>query len=85
MRHDIRAALPLGEDDELALTIYKPLAMRRPFVVDTRAVILHYSFGTQFEGVRKTDLLDRWRALANEIACPERNQKGPWDDRCPGF
>jgi hypothetical protein len=82
--HDIGLSLPL-EDDELDLTINKPIKLQRPFVIDTRSVVGHYSFGTQYEGIRRTDLLDRWRAVANEVACKSENQKSPWDTRCPGF
>lgn len=83
--HDIKLTLPLGDDDELDMTLYKPRELQRPFVVDTRSVVGHFSFGTQQEGIRSTDLLDRWRALANEFACRAENQKLPWDERCPGF
>lgn len=83
--HDVKAALPIAEDDEQDLTVTAPRRARRPFVIDTRAVVGHLSFYPQHEGVRETDLLDRWRAFANEMVCSPRNQKTPFDARCPGF
>ncbi|KAI1758736.1 hypothetical protein GGR53DRAFT_516081 [Hypoxylon sp. FL1150] len=82
---DVREALPIAEDDEQDLTVTAPRRARRPFVIDTRAVVGHLSFYPQHEGVRETDLLDRWRAFANEMVCAPDNQKVPFDRRCPGF
>lgn len=83
--HDVRAALPIAEDDEQDLTVTVPRRERRPFVIDTRAVVGHLSFYPQHDGVRETDLLDRWRAFANDMVCAADNQKVPFDRRCPGF
>ncbi|KAI1386665.1 uncharacterized protein F4822DRAFT_410870 [Hypoxylon trugodes] len=83
--HDIKAALPIAEDDEQDITVTIPKRTRRPFVIDTRSVVGHLSFYPQHEGVRETDLLDRWRAFANDMICSPRNQKTPFDVRCPGF
>ncbi|KAI1775054.1 hypothetical protein F4818DRAFT_417628 [Hypoxylon cercidicola] len=83
--HDVKAALPVAEDDEQDLTVTVPMRTRRPFVIDTRAVVGHLSFYPQHDGVRETDLLDRWRAFANEMVCAAHNQKVPFDRRCPGF
>lgn len=83
--HDIRNALPIAEDDELDLTVTKPKHFQRPFVIDTRAVVGHLSFFPQHDGIRQTDLLDRWRAFANEMICTALNQKKPFDMRCPGY
>ncbi|KAI0474998.1 hypothetical protein GGR56DRAFT_666214 [Xylariaceae sp. FL0804] len=82
---DIRAQLPIAEDDEEDITSQIPKQTGRPFVIDTRAVVGHFSFFTQIEKVRQTDLLDRWRALANEAVCEPLNRKAPWDLPCPRF
>ncbi|KAI0015842.1 hypothetical protein F4780DRAFT_773272 [Xylariomycetidae sp. FL0641] len=82
---DIRAQLPIAEDDEDDITHLIPKRTGRPFVIDTRAVVAHFSFFTQADGIRATDLLDRWRAFANEAVCAKTNRKRPWDLRCPGF
>ncbi|KAI0477966.1 hypothetical protein F4859DRAFT_43767 [Xylaria cf. heliscus] len=83
--HDIKNALPIADDDEQDITVTKPMHFQRPFVIDTRAVVGHLSFYPQHEGIRQTDLLDRWRAFANEMVCTEENQKKPFDFRCPGY
>ncbi|KAI2471500.1 hypothetical protein F4781DRAFT_429396 [Annulohypoxylon bovei var. microspora] len=82
---DVALALPIVGDDEAEMTAEVPLRLGRPFVVDTRAVVGHLSFYTQQAGVGQTDLMDRWRAFANENVCLADNQKGPWDARCEGF
>ncbi|KAI0391395.1 hypothetical protein F5Y17DRAFT_478687 [Xylariaceae sp. FL0594] len=68
--HDIRLSSPISADDEQDITSDIPARLNRPFVIDTRAVVAHFSFFPQSEGVRRTDLLDRWRAFANEGVCP---------------
>ncbi|RYC53842.1 hypothetical protein CHU98_g12365, partial [Xylaria longipes] len=83
--HDIKKALPIADDDEQDLTVTKPVQFKRPFVIDTRAVVGHLSFFPQHDGIRQTDLLDRWRAYANEMVCTAENQKMPFDMRCPGY
>lgn len=42
-------------------------------LVNTHAIAAHFSFRTQHE-VYDTDLLDRYRAYANEMICKENNQ-----------
>ncbi|KAI1104690.1 hypothetical protein F4804DRAFT_351817 [Jackrogersella minutella] len=74
--HDFAAVLPA--DDEAAMPPQRP---DRPSVVDTRAVAAYLPQ----EVGRQTDLLDRWRAFANENVCSADNQKSPWDGRCEGF
>jgi hypothetical protein len=81
---DVKAGLPIT-DDERELTQAIPERLGRPFVVDTRAVVAHHSFYIQKDGILSTDLLDRWRAFANENVCAADNQKKPWDLRCDGF
>ncbi|KAI0021245.1 hypothetical protein F4780DRAFT_770317 [Xylariomycetidae sp. FL0641] len=83
--HDVRAALPIAEDDEEDFTVAIPRRTGRPFVIDARAVVGHLSFYPQHEGIRQTDLLDRWRAFANEHICAADNPRTPFDLRCPGF
>ncbi|KAI5926195.1 hypothetical protein F4810DRAFT_584225 [Camillea tinctor] len=83
--HDIRAALPIAEDDEQDITVTIPKRLQRPFIIDTRAVIAHLGFNPQQDGVRQTDLLDRYRAFANEMICTPGDRKRPFDERCPGF
>ncbi|KAI0150597.1 hypothetical protein GGR57DRAFT_493096 [Xylariaceae sp. FL1272] len=82
---DIRDHLPIAEDDEQDITKTIPRKTGRPFIIDTRALVTHFSFFTQIDGIRQTDLLDRWRAYANEVVCEIDNLKKPWDLRCPEF
>ncbi|KAI1363538.1 hypothetical protein F5Y08DRAFT_329332 [Xylaria arbuscula] len=82
---DIKNHLPMNDDDEDAITRLIPKATGRPFIIDTRAVVGHFSFFTQVEQIRQTDLLDRWRAFANEAVCEPNDLKKPWDLRCSKF
>lgn len=82
---DIRDQLPIADDDEQDITSDIPKRIGRPFLIDTRSVVAHFSFFTQQDGISKTDLLDRWRAYANEAVCAPNNLKGPWDLMCPNF
>ena len=43
-------------------------------LVDTRAVIGHFSFGATPE-LETTDVLNRYMAYANEMVCSKRNKK----------
>ena len=83
--HDVEAALPMGGDDEQELTVTMPKRVKRPFVIDTRAIVSHFSFYPQHDGMKETDLLDRYRAYANEMVCRPNNRKSPFDMRCQGF
>ncbi|KAI1630753.1 hypothetical protein F4809DRAFT_242247 [Biscogniauxia mediterranea] len=95
---DVAAHLPIADDDEADMTDAIPKRTGRPFAIDTRAVVAHFSFATQAEGMARTDLLDRWRAYANEAVCRGSWRSGdgdgdgdgdgrrkPWDLRCPDF
>ncbi|KAI1826315.1 hypothetical protein F4861DRAFT_529868 [Xylaria intraflava] len=82
---DIKAHLPMENDDEAAITSNIPKKTGRPFIVDTRSVVGHFSFFTQLNEIRQTDLLDRWRAFANEAVCKPNNLKKPRGLRCPKF
>ncbi|KAI1438150.1 hypothetical protein GGR50DRAFT_533939 [Xylaria sp. CBS 124048] len=82
---DIKDHLPMDNDDENAITHAIPKKTGRPFIIDTRSVVGHFSFYTQIDNIRRTDLLDRWRAFANEAVCKPDNLKKPWDHRCSEF
>ncbi|KAL8833292.1 MAG: hypothetical protein Q9170_004351 [Blastenia crenularia] len=62
-----------GPDDEHELSVNIPIKLNRPVLVNTHAVAAHFSFRTQHE-VYETDLLDRYRAYANEMVCTKDNQ-----------
>ena len=83
--HDVAAALPMDGDDEQELTVTMPKRVQRPFVIDARAIVSHFSFYPQHDGMKETDLLDRYRAYANEMVCRPNNRKSPFDLRCQGF
>ncbi|KAI1371014.1 hypothetical protein F4677DRAFT_457461 [Hypoxylon crocopeplum] len=82
---DIRDQLPIADDDEQDITSDIPRRIGRPFLIDTRSVVAHFSFFTQQDGITKSDLLDRWRAYANEAVCAPNNLKKPWDLMCDNF
>ncbi|KAI0161020.1 hypothetical protein GGR52DRAFT_562561 [Hypoxylon sp. FL1284] len=95
--HDVRAALSGSEhkadnnrkenkeQNQMTIAAASRRA-RRPVVVDTRAVAARFaSSGPQRDGLARTDLLDRWRAFANEVVCAPVDRKVPFDARCPGF
>ncbi|KAF7523003.1 hypothetical protein G7054_g11951 [Neopestalotiopsis clavispora] len=63
-----------GTDDEHDLTVKIPLMLKKPCLVDTRALVAHFGFGIQPE-ISHTDLLDRYRLYANEHVCAANNQK----------
>lgn len=81
---DVRENLPIS-DDEQAITEDLPRKTGRPYVIETRALTAHFHFGPQRENIIKTDLLDRWRAYANDQVCTVKNLKRPFDDRCEGY
>lgn len=83
--HDVRAQSPIPKDDEQAITQDIPRQTGRPFVIETRAVVAHYSFKPQLEKMLDTDLVDRYRAFANEQVCDAGNLKRPFGKRCDGF
>lgn len=70
--------LEIHGDDESDLTEAMPRKLGRPFLLETRALVSHFSFGPQSEGLRRTDLLARYRGFANEMVCERGNQKGVW-------
>jgi hypothetical protein len=62
-------------DDEKNMTADIPRALGRPLVIDVQAIASHMHFGPQTPQVQMTDLLDRYRAFANERVCPKDRQK----------
>ncbi|ETS85654.1 hypothetical protein PFICI_03679 [Pestalotiopsis fici W106-1] len=69
----VAKALP-GSDDEQDMTVTIPLRLKKPCLINTRALVAHFSFGIQTE-ISHTDLLDRYRLYANEHVCAADNQK----------
>jgi len=71
---DVRDNLPFKtSDDELELSVGVNTKLRRPLLVNTHAIAAHFSFRSQHE-MYDTDLLDRYRAYANEMVCEKGNQ-----------
>ncbi|KAL9114110.1 MAG: hypothetical protein Q9227_001882 [Pyrenula ochraceoflavens] len=64
-------AIEQGNDDELVISEKFPKLSGRKFFINTRALAVHYAFGTQKE-IEKTDLLPRYKAYAIENMCPEQ-------------
>jgi len=69
MGEDINRAKPIERDDEAYFTEVVPKRLKRHAVVDGRALVAHYSFNPQIEGISTTDVLDRYRAYAQENIC----------------
>lgn len=65
----------LGVGDEYLLTLVIPQELRMPAYVATRAVVSHFSFHRDRERLLRSDILDRYRAYANEMVCTADNQK----------
>ncbi|KAL8644713.1 MAG: hypothetical protein Q9226_007627 [Calogaya cf. arnoldii] len=71
---DVLDNLPFdSDDDEHELSVGLPVKLNRPVLVNTHAIAAHFSFRTQHE-VYDTDLMDRYRAYANEMVCTKDNQ-----------
>ncbi|KAI4209179.1 MAG: hypothetical protein LQ351_007854 [Letrouitia transgressa] len=71
---DVLDNLPFStSDDEMVLSQEIPLKLQRPVLVNTHALAAHFSFRTQHE-IYETDLLSRYRAMANEMICGADNQ-----------
>lgn len=60
--------------DEIAISMRIGKKLDKKFLIDTRALAAHYSFGTQHL-LLKTDLLDRYLMYSNERVCGVDNQK----------
>ena len=72
--HTIKAA-PLGHDDEQDITVTNPRKLGRPFLVSSHAIASHFSFSIVTKQLHSTDLMERYRGLANEKVCAKDNQK----------
>ena len=72
--------MEVAPDDEDALTVLIPKTLKRPCIIDTHAIVGHFSFGTTPE-LEKTDLLERYRLYVNEKVCPPENQKQKLDQK----
>ena len=70
-------ASDITNDDEVSIAVTNPTNMGRPFLIDSRAIVSHYAYGPQREQLLSTDVLSRYRALANEMVCGEKNRKIP--------
>ncbi|MCJ1369199.1 hypothetical protein MMC20_000408 [Loxospora ochrophaea] len=73
---DIVAMGPLPEDDEEFLTQIFAKKTGRHAIMDGHSVGVHFSFGPMRgkkgeKGIERTDLLDRYRAYAEESICPK--------------
>lgn len=64
----------MAYNDEVAISMMLPEGAMEPFLVDSHALIGHYSFSTQRE-ILKTDILPRYLDYANENVCAADNQK----------
>ena len=62
-------------DDEVDISMRIPRETGRAFLVDTHALAAHFSFGGPGPMVRQTDLMERYRNVANELVCAPDNQK----------
>ncbi|EOD46819.1 hypothetical protein UCRNP2_6448 [Neofusicoccum parvum UCRNP2] len=57
-------------DDEYHFTEVMTKKTGRHAVVDGRAIVSHYTFLPQRSGLESTDILERYRAYAQEMICP---------------
>lgn len=60
----------IDKGDEYLLTEVIPKSLDMPVLVATRAIATHFSFRGDREALLKSDVLDRYEALANELYCP---------------
>ncbi|KAI9796671.1 MAG: hypothetical protein M1825_006520 [Sarcosagium campestre] len=64
----------MPDGDEEYLSVILPKKLGRHVAIDGSAVVAHYSFGAQLNdgpaGIGWTDVLDRYRAYADEMVCP---------------
>lgn len=58
-----------GKDDEWLITHSYPTSLARPYLVQTRSLVAHFSFHPQETGMELTDVRARYRAFANEKVC----------------
>jgi hypothetical protein len=78
---DILDVFPFPQqDDEDYLTVRRPKELRKRVIVDGTALAVHFAFNPQYTAHEKkavtwTDALDRYRAFADEMICPNANRK----------
>lgn len=65
----------LWMNDEVEITMGFTHEAKMPWLVDTRAIVSHFSFGSQHE-VLKTDVLARYLGYANEMVCGTKRGGG---------
>lgn len=66
------AALPkpgvlIPDEEESWHTVHQPLATGRPNILRGNSIVSHWSFFTQHPFLNNTDLLDRYRELADKV------------------
>lgn len=61
--------------DEFLFTVSIPKELDMPSLIATRSLAAHFSFSKTRDDMLKTDILDRYRALANELYCPLHSQR----------
>ncbi|KAL9106548.1 MAG: hypothetical protein Q9227_008463 [Pyrenula ochraceoflavens] len=66
---DVLDNLPFESVDEESLTKLIPQRLGRSVAVEMGALAVHFSFATQAKGLAGTDLLGRYRAVAEEGVC----------------
>ncbi|MCJ1427508.1 hypothetical protein MMC29_005411 [Sticta canariensis] len=68
---DVLDNFPFPNVDEPALSWDLPQKLQRPLLINTKSSVAHFTFMTQHD-LFATDLLDRYRAYANEMVCAEK-------------
>lgn len=68
-----------GDEYLLTKVISKDLNM--PILIATRAIAAHFAYHGEREKVLRSDVLDRYRSLANEFYCSTDNYLARWGDR----
>ncbi|KAI4226058.1 MAG: hypothetical protein L6R36_003462 [Xanthoria steineri] len=63
---DVVDNFPVPSDDEGYFTVDLPAKVGRAAVVDFNAVAVHFAFRHQTKGMERTDLLARYKSLADE-------------------
>ncbi|KAL8954330.1 MAG: hypothetical protein Q9193_007285 [Seirophora villosa] len=66
---DVVANAPVPDDDEWYLGVELVARLGRRAVVDMNAIAVHFAFRHQRKGMERTDLLARYKALAEETVC----------------
>ncbi|KAL9621201.1 MAG: hypothetical protein Q9160_004334 [Pyrenula sp. 1 TL-2023] len=66
---DVLDNLPMDAVDEEWLTVNLPKKLGKSVAVEMNGLAVHFSFGTQVQGVAKTDLLGRYKSYTEEMVC----------------